>query len=509
MFRRLLMAGYSALVLLTGCSGEGNPGPNPTPPLHPTPHSLAQQAYVKASNAEAGDGFGAGLALVHDTLAVGAPFEASSATGVNENSKQGDNSAPNSGAVYLYTITNGTWTQQAYVKASNTEALDGGGGGVALGGSTLAGGAPFEDSSAKGLNGNADDNGAADSGAVYIFTKANGVWTQQAYVKASNTEASDSFGGPIALAGDLLAVGASSEDSKATGINGDENDNGAFNSGAVYVFSRTNGSWAQEAYVKASNTEARDGFGWNVALDGDTLVVGAPGEDSSATGFNGDQGNNNAADSGAVYVFTRGNGGWTQQAYLKASNTGAGDRFGSSVALAGNTLVVGAPSEASKATGINGDESDNNASNSGAAYVFTRANGVWTQQAYIKASNSEAGDSFGGRVALSGETLIVGAPSEASSATGINDNAKQGDNSARNSGAAYVFTRANGVWTQQAYMKASNSEAGDNFGGRVAVTGNTFAVESLGEDSGATGINDNAKQGDNSAPQSGAVYVMQ
>ncbi|TKB53618.1 MAG: integrin, partial [Nitrospira sp.] len=266
----------------------------------------------------------------------------------------------------------------------------------------------------------------------------NEVWSQQAYVKASNTEANDEFGFSVALDGDTLAVGAWLEASAATGIDGNQTDNNAAGSGAVYVFTRTNEVWSQQAYVKASNTEANDEFGFSVALDGDTLAVGATFEASNATGIDGNQTNNSAGASGAAYVFTRTNGVWSQQAYLKASNTGTGDLFGGRIALAGNTLAVGAFFESSAATGINGNQTDNNAGGSGAVYVFTRTNGVWSQQAYVKASNTGAGDLFGGRVALTDDTLAVGAFVEASAATGVNGN--QGDNSAPVSGAAYVFS---------------------------------------------------------------------
>ena len=257
-------------------------------------------------------------------------------------------------------------------------------------------------------------------------------------MKASNTEANDRFGFSVALAGDTLAVGVSGEASAAIGIDGNQTDNNAAGSGAVYVFTRTNEVWSQQAYVKASNTEANDEFGFSVALADNTLAVGATFEASNATGIDGNQTNNSAGASGAAYVFTRTNGVWSQQAYLKASNTGTGDLFGGRIALAGNTLAVGAFFESSAATGINGNQTDNNAGGSGAVYVFTRTNGVWSQQAYLKASNTEAGDLFGGRVALTDDTLAVGAFVEASAATGVNGN--QGDNSAPVSGAAYVFS---------------------------------------------------------------------
>ncbi len=326
---------------------------------------------------------------------------------------------------------------------------------------------------------------------------------QLGYLKGSNTGAGDWFGTNIDLDGDTLVVGARFEDSAATGVNGNQVDNSALDSGAAYVFTRSGGVWSQQAYLKASNTEAGDEFGSWVAVDGDTLVVGARFEDSAATGVNGNQVDNSALDSGAAYVFTRSGGVWSQQAYLKASNTGAGDLFGNHVAVDGDTLVVGAPFEASAATGVNGNQADDSAPDSGAVYVFTRSGGVWSQQVYLKASNMEAGDRFGFHVALAGDTVLVSAGGEASAATGINGN--QADNSAPDSGAAYVFTRRGGIWSQQAYLKASNTGAGDAFG-IVAVDGDTLVVGAIEEASAATGIN--GKQSDNSAPDSGAVYLF-
>ncbi len=151
-------------------------------------------------------------------------------------------------------------------------------------------------------------------------------------------------------------------------------------------------------------------FGASVAISGDTVVVGAFGEDSAATGVNGNQANNSATDSGAAYVFVRSGSTWTQQAYLKASNTGARVTSSAiSTAISGNTVVVGAYGEDSAATGVNGNQADNGAIDSGAAYVFVRSGSSWTQQAYLKASNTEASDFFGGSVAISGDTVVVGA----------------------------------------------------------------------------------------------------
>ena len=217
------------------------------------------------------------------------------------------------------------------------------------------------------------------------------------------------------------------------------------------MFRRTSEHWICDAYVKASNTESLDAFGSAVALSSDTLAVTAGGEDSCATGINGDQANNacaNVTGTGAVYVFTRSASGWAQQAYMKASNTDPGDRFGSSLALLGDTLAVGAPAEASCATGVNGDQSNNSCgsppedgtdSRAGAVYFFTRSAEVWTQQAYVKASNTGFNDRFDVSVALGERTLTVGADVEASCARGINGD--QQNNSCDGAGAMYVYRR--------------------------------------------------------------------
>ena len=175
----------------------------------------------------------------------------------------------------------------------------------------------------------------------------------------------------MAISGDTVVVGAVDEASSATGVNGNGLDDSARGAGAAYVFFRSGGSWTQQAYLKASNTGAGDAFGFSVAISGDTVVVGAVGEASNATGVNGNGGDNSADEAGAAYVFVRSGGSWTQQAYLKASNTGAGDQFGASVAIFGDTVVVGAYGEDSNATGVNGNEGDNSAADAGAAYVST------------------------------------------------------------------------------------------------------------------------------------------
>lgn len=470
--------------------------------------------YFKASNTDAGDLFGWNVALSGDgtTLAVGAFFEDSNATGINGN--QADNSVRDAGAVYVFNRTAGVWAQQAYLKAGNTHANQKFSG-VALSadGNTLAVSAYGDDSNATGVGGNQSDTSADHAGAVFVFSRSGAAWSQQAYVKASNTESSDYFGHSIALSasGDRLAVGASGEDSSATGVNGDQADNSAQNSGAVYVFARLAGIWSQEAYIKAGTNGAGVGFGYPVALSGDglTLAVGALGDGSNATGINGDQSDTSASGSGAVWVFVRTGSSWGQQAYVKASNTNAYDGFGTSISLAadGNTLAVGAPYEESSATGIDGNQGDNSAWGAGAAYVFSRTGAAWTQQAYVKASNAEGGDVFGSVVVLSGDgnTLAVGALYEGSASAGIGGS--QADNSSTDAGAVYLFSRTGSAWRQKNYLKASNPAAGNQFGEGLALSadGKTMAVGAKWEDSNATGINGDATNV--SAPDSGAVYL--
>jgi hypothetical protein len=462
---------------------------------------IAQQAYLKASNTDVFDNFGSSVAVSGDTVIIGASGESSNASGVNGN--QANNSAISSGAVYIFTRSGGAWTQQAYLKASNPGVSDRFGFSLAVSGDTLVIGASGEDSNATGVNGNQANESANNSGAAYVFTRSGSTWTQQAYLKASNPGAEDWFGYSVAVSGDTAVIGAYLEASNATGVDGNQADNSASQAGAAYVFTRSGSTWTQQAYLKASNTDAEDGFGSSVAVSGDTVVIGAGGEDN-ATGVNGNQADNSASNAGAAYVFNRSGSTWTQQAYLKASNTGVGDFFGGSVAVSGDTVVIGAVEEDSNATGLNGDQADNSATTAGAAYVFTRSGGTWTQQAYLKASNTGAGDVFGGSVAVLGDTVVIGASSEDSNATGVGGN--QANESANNSGAAYVFTRSGITWTQQAYLKASNTGAGDNFGNSVAVSGDTVVIGALSEASNATGVGGN--QADNSAMLAGAAYTF-
>jgi hypothetical protein len=349
---------------------------------------------------------------------------------------------------------------------------------------------------------------------------------QTAYIKAPTIQEGDFFGTDVAISGSIMVVGAPGEDSAADGVDGDQADDSAEDSGAAFVFEYDGTAWIEQAYLKASNSEGtrgtyspHDEFGSAVAIFDDTIVVGTQAEESKSTGVNGDQHDNSAPNAGAVYVFKRENGAWFQQAYLKASNTESGDRFGHSVDIFGDTIVVGAWCESSNATGVNGDQQDNSAECSGAVYVFTRERGAWSQQAYLKASNAETEDYFGGAVAISGETIIVGAEAEDSLATGVNGDQGNSEVGLRegawaNSGAAYIFVRENGSWSQQAYLKASNTEqsvehSGDFFGDSVDVSGDSAVVGAPGEDSFSTVINGDQGNADEIYDTGvGAAYVF-
>ena len=233
-----------------------------------------------------------------------------------------------------------------------------------------------EASAATGVDGDQSDNSAPEAGAAYVFVRSGTTWSQQAYLKASNSDAGDWFGNAVALDGDTLVAGARYERSAATGIDGDQSDDSLHQAGAAYVFTRSGSSWSQDAYLKASNTASGYSFGAAAAVCGDTIVLGSTLEHGGSSGVNGSQQPSPAFESGAGYVFVRVGEAWSQQAYLKASNTEQLDWFGGAVAVSGDTVVVGAVSEDSGATGVDGDQDDNGAAFAGAAYVFERCPGL-------------------------------------------------------------------------------------------------------------------------------------
>jgi hypothetical protein len=486
---------------------------------------IAQTVYGKASNPDGLDCFGCSVAADGDTIAIGAPFEASSAIGVNPVG-QSDNSLPHAGAVYVFRRTGGTWAQEAYLKASNTDFNDTFGYDVQLDGDTLVVAAERESSSARGINqggvvtGNEADNSAPNSGAVYVFHRTGTTWAQEAYIKAPNADAGDYFGDEIALSGTLLAVGAPDEASSATGITDDPSgstDNSAPSAGAVYVFRReTPGFWHFEAYIKPTGTKAGIKFGYGVALSGDTLAVTAGFDSSAATGVDPPNGeaDTSAPEAGAVYVFRRSNAtgsiAWSQEAYIKSSNTDAHDLFGFPLQVSGDTLAVAARGESSASSGFNGDQSNNSAPSAGAVYVFQRSGTKWTQDAYLKASNTDARDMFGMSVSLRGDLCAVAAL-DASNARGVNPDG-QANNSLPFAGAAYLFQRVNSVWVQKAYIKASNPQVSGEFGGGLPggamwLSGDGLVIAATSEASSVPGIDPVGGESNMSAFGAGAMYV--
>lgn len=501
-----------SIALLSACGGGGgssvNQAPAAQPTLNPTAYDIKQLVFSWPAYA------GSTIYRILEN-----PDNVTGYGPVSPDLPANTLSFPHEIAVHLQDWTNASYMLEAcnatgcttsaavfpnasaqavgYFKASNAEVGDNFGQAVAVSddGSTLAVGAWTEDSDGSGQA----DNAADAAGAVYIYRRAGMSWAQEAYIKASNAEAGDNFGFSVALShdGNTLAVGAWRED--GNGIAG-EADNSAPDAGAAYVFTYAGGVWTQVGYIKASNAEATDRFGHAVALsdDGMRLAVGASHEDSNGTGG----ADNSAIGAGAVYVYD-GNLGWTQEGYLKPVVVDAGDAFGISVALNadGTTLAAGAWLESGDGSG----PGDNSAPDAGAAYVFTRAGAVWSQEAYVKPVTVDAGDNFGLAVSLSadGDTFAAGAYHESGNGSSA------ADNSAPDAGAAYVFVRNLGAWSQQAYIKPAQPGSGDHFGISVALNsndGDTLAVGATLEDGAATGVG--GDQSDNTANGAGAAFVF-
>jgi hypothetical protein len=399
----------------------------------------SQQAELTASDGAEGDYFGSSVAISGSTLGVGA-----------------DGSDSGAGAAYVFVSSGSFWSQQAELTASDAAASDEFAQSVAISGSTVVVGAP-------GNN--------ASRGAAYVFVLP----SQQAELTASDGAGSDRFGYSVALSGSTAVVGA---DGKNSGT------------GAAYVFVHTGTGWSQQAELTASDGAEGDEFGFSVGVSGSTVMVGAPGKNSST---------------GTVYVFLHTSAGWSQKAELTASDHAAGNAFGASVAIDRSTAVVGAPDKSSgtgaayvfvrptsswsqraeltasdaatddffgDSVAISGSTpvigADGNDSGTGAAYVFLSSGSSWSQQAELIASDGAAGDLFGRSVAISGSTAVIGADANSSG-----------------TGAAYVFALSGSTWSQQAELTGSDAVAGDEFGYSVAISGSTVVVGAPAENSGA------------------------
>jgi len=453
------ISGGTAVVGAYGANG----GPDAAYVFTRSGEIWTQQQKLTASDGAVDDRFGTSVAISGDTVIVGA--------------YQDDDAGVDSGSAYVFVRSNGTWTQQQKLTASDGAEGDRFGISVALSGDTAVAGA-YQ-----------DDDGGIDSGSAYVFTRSNGVWTEQQKLTASDASGAAYFGYSVALAGDTAVVGA----------DGDESFPG-LSTGSAYVFTRQDSVWTQQAKLTSSDAAAGDRFGYSVSLSGDTAVIGAywdevagistgsayvfvrvdnmwsqeqkitasdgAGADlfgaavavSGDTAVVGAYGNHDSSRYylGSAYVFARSGESWTEQAMLSAYDAAAFDQFGYSVALSGSTAVVGAPY----------DDISTYQTQTGSACVFVRSGGGWTQQGKLTASDAAFGDSFGRAVAISGDTAVVGAYEHVDGR-----------------GAAYVFVRSGGTWTQQAKLFAVDAAKNDYFGWSVAVSGDTAVVGAHGDNS--------------------------
>jgi hypothetical protein len=316
--------------------------------------------------------------------------------------------------VYVFARSGANWTQQDQLTDPLGATSDGFGDSVAISGDTVVVGAP---------------GASSYQGSAYVFVRSGTAWAQQAKFTDPLASANDHFGGSVAISGDTVVVGA-----YADGIGG--------NKGSAYVFVRSGGTWTQQAQLTDPLSAVHDLFGGSVAINGDTVVVGASLRDVGA----------NSAQ-GLAYVFLRTGTAWTQQAQLTYSLGAADDHFGSSVAIDGDTVVVGAANYLLE---------DFNPL-PGYACVFVRTGTIWLQQAHFTASDGTPDDSFGVSVGISGDTVVVGAPY-----------AEVGANNGQ--GSAYVFVKSGTSWPQQAHLTASDGVAADHFGSSVAISGDTALI---------------------------------
>jgi hypothetical protein len=264
-------------------------------------------------------------------------------------------------------------------------------------------------------------------GAAYVFVRSGASWSFQQKLTAGDGQGGDWFGHSVAVWGDTALVGAVYDDVGATSVN----------QGSAYVYTRSGTTWSQQQRLTADDGAAGDDFGWSVALSGDTALIGAFGAH---------------AYQGSAYVFARSGTSWTQQKQLAADDPGPVHGFGCSVALSGDTALVGA----------SGDDVGTD-KGQGAAYVFTRSGTTWSQQQRLTAADGTTDDWFGRAVALDGDTALVGMHGDDAGAAG-------------NRGSAYVYTRSGTIWSQQQQLTASDGAADDQFGWSVALSGDAAVV---------------------------------
>ncbi|NOT02109.1 MAG: hypothetical protein HOP29_15965 [Phycisphaerales bacterium] len=385
----------------------------------PTLAQCGESQRLTASATAADDHFGESVAVSGDTAVVGAWFD--------------DHAGGESGSAYVYLRTAGVWSEHQKLTAADAAANDHFGYSVSVSADTIVVGAWH------------DDDAGDNSGSAYVFVKSGGLWIQQQKLTASDAAPGDDFGVSVSVSANTAVIGAWHDDDAGP------------SSGSAYVFVRSGGVWTQQRKLIADDAAAGDDFGVSVSVRGDTAVVGAWHDDDAAL------------NSGSAYVFARSGGLWTQQQKLTSSDAAAGDNFGVSASLSGDTAVIGAW------------QHDHAGDNSGAAYVFVRSGGLWIQQQKLTAPDAAAGDNFGISLSVRGDTAVVGAWRD--------------DDAAPTSGSAHVFVRSGGTWTQRQKLTASNAAAGEAFGVSVSAGGDTVVI----------GTGDTANPG---ASRTGSAYVF-
>lgn len=439
------------LTTLANCSVRGFGFGSTSGPYVPALAGTYTETKLSASDAETGDEFGKNLSIsgTGEYLIAGARNE--------------DTVASNAGAAYIFKRTGSTWSQQAKLTASDGGASDNFGYDVAISkdGNYAIVGAVFEDGGAGDPKSNA--------GAAYVFVRSGSSWTQQAKLVASDAVASDLLGVHVSINqdGTYVALGAEGEDANAT------------DSGAVYIFVRSGSSWSQQQKIEQSPSFANHRFS-KVSLNpyGVYLLAGATGV----------QGPPNFNNEGAVYVFTRSGSTWTQQqGPIFTSDGQSSDAFGNSIAI--DEMATTFISSSRNEDGGSGDPINS----AGAAYIFTRSGGTWTEQAKIVASDAEASDNFGQSVAISkdGNIVVVGA---------VNEDGGSGS-PLSSVGAFYVFERTGSSWTQKKKILTSDGDAFDSFAHEVSISDDgKYIIAGAHGEGGGSG---------NPASSAGAVYVYE
>lgn len=273
--------------------------------------------------------------------------------------------------------------------------------------------------------------GAIEVGKAFVYVRSGNSWSPQAELIGSDGDEFDMFGGSAAIDGDTLVIGAAHSPGLVSAPGGRVNTKGF---GKAYVYARSGTSWSMQAEILPEDALAADGFGSSVALSGDTLLIGAPGPNRLA---------GPSATIGAAYVYARTGTSWSLQARLQPSDGVASDRFGSRVALGQDTAIVSAPNKDDK----------------GQAYVFVRSGSSWSEQARLLASDGTAGDRFGANLALNADTAVVSAPDK---------NEFHGQ--------AYVFVRSGSSWSQQAVLLSPERVEINIFGSSMALRGDTLVI---------------------------------